>query len=53
MAHREKMEETEEVEEVEEGTEEVKVGQVERLKNSDPHLPQAQHKNTFRSGEVG
>ena len=29
---------------MEEEEEEVEVGQVERLKNSDPHLPQAQHK---------
>ena len=44
MAHREEMEEVEEGTEEAEVMEEVKVGLVERLKNSDPHLPQAQHK---------
>ena len=53
MAHREEMEEVEEGAEEAEVMEEVKVGQVERLKNSDPHLPQAQYKHTFRSGGVG
>ena len=45
MAHREEMEEVEEGTEEAEVMEEVKVGLVERLKNSDPHLPQAQHKH--------
>ena len=52
----EEVEGTEEEEEREEETEEEEereVGQGGRLKNCHPHLPQAQHKHTFRSGGVG